>query len=117
MIIPNGTISYRLHPDKPQPDMIDPRTGYPVKAEPRWSDPAPCQIITGGGGVNLAERTQEDGAAVSRIPIEILTDITTPIHGLKVRVTYDNGTDLGERTVTLKEELRAVCQIKLRVES
>ena len=107
MIIPNG----RLQVKSKQAGGIDPDTGYPIKATETWGDPLPAQIIPNRSsllGVTAGCAGEPFSVAEYTVLMDKETYPTAPFE--QVRLTREDGTEIGSFSVQKTEYLQAVSQ-------
>lgn len=106
MIIANGHIEAKIKTG----GGIDETTGYPVTPSVSWGDPIPCQFRAN----SYNNRGKANGEAFTVASYEILIEDQS-YEAEVLRLTDNNGKELGEFSVIEIESLTAVCQTRILV--
>lgn len=106
MIIPNGTIQPRIK----TAHGLDAATGIPLAPDPdAWGDAIPCQWVY--RTYDTQGRTPQGEAHTDKGYTLWIDD--QPFEAHEVRLTDDQGRDLGTFSIRMLTYLRAVAQIQL----
>ena len=107
MIIPNGHIRWR----HAVPAKTDPETGFSGAVAATWGDPVECQYVA----VDVDRLAlSSSGEHVTSASYRIYLDEGSEL-GDRLRLFSDGGDVVGEFSVRWREELRAVCEVRLWV--